>query len=101
MTFTPEVDSLWIDNDSRLAMTRYVLVTGRPDAQDKVPCLSWYDIAGGAGNPRPSRSSLQRFQALSNGGWSRTGFRPADNPPVLGYPHGYGPEAEQFAGSGS
>jgi hypothetical protein len=97
----PAVDSLWIDNDPRSARVRYVLVTSTPDDRDKVQCLSWYDVAGGTHEARPSKSSIQRFQPLSNGHWSRTGFRPAEAGPVLGYPYGYGPNAEQFTGSGS
>jgi hypothetical protein len=97
---TPEVDSLWIDNDPRLSMTRYVLVTSLPDGRDKVQCLSWYDVAGGTRDARPSKSSVKRFQPLANGFWSKTGFRPAEAGPALGYPHGYGPDAEQYTGSG-
>jgi hypothetical protein len=97
----PEVGSLWIDNDPRGTLVRYVLVTGVPDGQDKVQCISWYDIAGGASDPRRIRNSIKRFQPQANGFWSRTGFRPAEAGPVLGYPHGYGPDAEPYVGSGS
>lgn len=98
----PPVDSLWIDNDPRpSAATRYVLVTGPPDVRNKVPCLSWYDLTGGAADARPVSNGVQRFQPLRNGSWSRTGFRPADHPPVLGFPYGFGPDASKFTGSGS
>lgn len=97
----PAVDSLWIDNDPRTTPTRYILVTGKPDAQNKVPCISWYDVTSGAADPRIVSNSLQRFQTLRNGHWSRTGFRPAEAGPALGYPYGYGPDAEKFTGSGS
>lgn len=95
----PEVGSLWIDNDPRLSMTRYALVTGLPDGRDRVPCITWYDITGGAADPRVTNNGLKRFQPQTNGFWSRTGYRPAEAGPKLGYPHGYGPDAEPFTGS--
>lgn len=96
----PEVDSLWIDNDPRLSMTRYALVTG-PPVDGRVQCITWYDIAGGVRDPRPTKNSLKRFQASSTGRWPSTGFRPAEAGPALGFPAGYGPDAEQFTGSNS
>lgn len=95
----PAVDSLWIDNDPRSMLTRYILVTGPVNAQGKVPCISWYDITGGASDPRVTNNSLKRFQPNANGYWSRTGFRPAEAGPKLGYPYGYGPDAAKFTGS--
>jgi len=95
----PAVDSLWIDNDARLSMTRYVLVTGKPDSQDKVQCITWYDVPGGTRAPRPTKNNLRRFQPSSTGHWSHTGFRPAEAGPKLGYPDGYGPDAEPYVGS--
>jgi len=99
--YTPEIDSLWIDNDPRNSRgVRYALVTGERFG-GKVPCVTWYDVAGGATTPRVTHNNIQRFRQLSGGGWSRTGFRPAEHPPVLGYPHGYGPDAEPYVGSDS
>jgi hypothetical protein len=94
----PAVDSLWIDNDPRNGRVRYALVTG-PPVDDKVQCITWYDVAGGAREARPTKSNLKRFQPSSTGNWSRTGFRPAEAGPALGYPYGYGPDAEQYTGS--
>jgi hypothetical protein len=95
----PEVDSLWIDNDPRTTLTRYVLVTGPPDGKGKVPCISWYDLTGGTHDARPSKNRIERFQPQRNGNWSHSGFRPAEAGPALGYPYGYGPDADQFTGS--
>lgn len=95
----PKIDSLWIDNDPRTTLVRYILVTGEPGALDKVACISWYDIAGGAAVARVTNNHLKRFQPSSTGHWSRTGFRPAEVGPVLGYPQGYGPDAEPYVGS--
>lgn len=96
----PAVDSLWIDNDPRIGLVRYILVTGAP-VDGKVPCVSWYDLPMGAADPRFVKNGVKRFQPTNAGHWSHTGFRPAEAGPKLGYPSGYGPDAENFTGSGS
>ena len=97
----PAVGSIWIDNDPRISITRYVIVTSEPNRLGKVQCISWYDVAGGTRDARLVSNNIKRFQASSTGRWSTTGFRPTAAGPVLGYPHGYGygPDAEPYTGS--
>jgi hypothetical protein len=85
---TPEVGSFWLDNDPRTFAdhgARYARIE-RVDGQS-VFCTTWYDQADGTDKARRQvKMQMARFQRLTGGGWSRTGFRPAENEPVFGSP---------------
>jgi hypothetical protein len=80
---TPEVGSLWIDNDPRNRATRFVRVDAIDHSQpDFVRCTTWYDEPSGTETPR--RNVAIKISRLDSA--ARANYRAADAEPRHGTP---------------